>query len=123
MVPLFWTFDFGQQYYKKWKNETRKKLKNLLGINFVKYSYKFLEHIKKHLGHTGTPTNVQNNCIKLSGWASNQIFKKGGIDRTSTFRGGCWESGGWLFSGGKGGCNFHTKNKLKSEIFNGKQSL
>ena len=107
MVPLFWTFDFDQQYYKKWKNETRKKLKNLLGINFVKYSYKFLEHIKKHLG----------------GWASNQIFKKGGIDRTSTFRGGCWESGGWLFSGGKGGCNFHIKNKLKSEIFNGKQSL
>ena len=52
------------------KNETRKKLKNLLGINFVKYSYKFLEHIKKHLGHTGTPTNVQNNCIKLSGFGS-----------------------------------------------------
>ena len=24
----------------------------------------------------------------------------GGLDRTSTFRGGCWERGGLLFSGG-----------------------
>ena len=48
------------------KNETKKKFKNLLGINLAKYSSKFLAHIKKHLGHTGTPTNVQNNCIKLS---------------------------------------------------------
>ena len=22
----------------------------------------------KHLGHTGTPTNVKNSCIKLSGF-------------------------------------------------------
>ena len=35
------------------------------------------------------------------GWASNQIFKKGGLDRTSTFRGGfLWKKVGWLFSGG-----------------------
>ena len=33
------------------------------------------------------------------GWASNQIFKKGGLDKTSTFRKGL-ERGGWLFSGG-----------------------
>ena len=33
-------------------------------------------------------------------WASYQIFKKGGgLDRTSVFRAGCWERGGWLFSG------------------------
>ena len=37
------------------KNETRKKFTNLLGISLVKYSSKFLAHIKKHLGHTGTP--------------------------------------------------------------------
>ena len=41
------------------------------------------------------------------GWTSYQLFKKGGLDRTSVFR------GGWHFSGG---CNFSTKNKLKSEI-------
>ena len=48
------------------------------------------------------------------GWASNQIFKKGGADKTSTFRGG-----GFF----QGGCNFHIKNKLKSEKFNDKKSL
>ena len=45
------------------------------------------------------------------GWASNQ--------RTSTFRGGSWERGGDFFQGR--GCNFHIKNKLKSEIFNDKK--
>ena len=45
------------------------------------------------------------------GWASNQ--------RTSTFRGGSWERGGDFFQGGS--CNFHIKNKLKSEIFNDKK--
>ena len=33
------------------------------------------------------------------GWTSNQIFKKGHLERTSTFRGGCWKRVGWLFSG------------------------
>ena len=51
------------------ENDTRKKFKNLLGISLVKYSSKFLTHIKEHLGHTGTPTNVQNNCIKFYGFA------------------------------------------------------
>ena len=61
MFPSFWTF--GQQCYK---NQTGKKFKNLLGINLVKHSCKFLAHIKKHLGHTGTTKNVQNDSIKLS---------------------------------------------------------
>ena len=49
------------------------------------------------------------------------------IDRTSVFRGGCWErgGGGTFFKkgwGGEGrGRNFYIKNKLKSEIFNGKK--
>ena len=50
------------------KNETGIKFINRLGINLVKYSSEFLAHIKKYLGHTGTRTNVQNNCIKLSGF-------------------------------------------------------
>ena len=58
------------------KNETMQIFKNLLGINLVKYSSKFLTHIKKHLDHTGTPTNVQNNCIKLSSF---------GVDITKIF--------------------------------------
>ena len=27
--------------------------------------------MKKHLGHTSPPTNVQNDCIKLSGFGVN----------------------------------------------------
>ena len=35
------------------------------------------------------------------GWASDQIFKKGGLDRISNFREGCWkrEEGGEFFQG------------------------
>ena len=47
-------------------------------------------------------------------------MRGGGLDRTSTFRGGCWERGGDFFWGGR---NFHIKNTLKSEIFNDKKSL
>ena len=32
--------------------------------------------------------------------------KMGGLDRTSAFRGGCWERGADFF---QGGCNFHIK--------------
>ena len=46
-----------------------KKLKNLLRINLSKYSFKFLIHVN-HLGHTGTPTNDQNSCIKLCGFGA-----------------------------------------------------
>ena len=58
------------------KNEAMKKFKNLLGMNLVKYSSKYLGHIKKCLGQTGTPANVQNNSIKLSGF---------GVDITKLF--------------------------------------
>ena len=51
------------------KNDTRKKFKNLLKMNLVKYSSKFLAHVKERLGYTGTPTNVQNNYIKLPGFS------------------------------------------------------
>lgn len=58
------------------KNDTKDKFKNLFGINLENYSSKFLAHTKKHLGHTVTPTNVQNNCMKLSGF---------GVDITKLF--------------------------------------
>ena len=45
-------------------------------------------------------------------------FKKGGLDRTSTFRRGYWERGGDFFSG-EGVQLSH--NKLKTEIFNDKK--
>ena len=53
-----------------------------------------------------------------------KFSKRGGgrLDRTSTFRGGCWERGGDFFQRG-GGCNFHIKNKSKSEIFNEKKKF
>ena len=49
-------------------------------------------------------------------------FKKkgGGLDRTSTFRGGLLGKRGWLFSGG--GVQL-SHNKLKPQIFNDKKSL
>ena len=50
-----------------------------------------------------------------------KFSKRGGLDRTSTSGGGCWERGGVTFFRG-GGCNFHIK-KLKSEVFNDKKSL
>ena len=67
MCFSFWTF--GQQYCEKWNME---KFKSLLGINLVKYSSEILTH----LGHAGTSTSVQNNCIKLSGF---------GVDITRLF--------------------------------------
>ena len=50
-----------------------------------------------------------------------KFSKRGGLDRISIFRGGCWEGGGDFFQ--RGGCSFYIKNKLKSEIFNDKKSL
>ena len=47
-------------------------------------------------------------------------FQTGGLNRTSTLRGGCWKRGITFFMGS---CNFYKKTKLKSEIFNGKKSL
>ena len=44
----------------------------------------------------------------------------GGLTGPQLLEGGCWERGGDFF---QGGCNFHIKNKLKSEIFNDKKSL
>ena len=58
--------------------------------------------------------------FQQGGWASNQIFKKGVLDKTSTFRGGvAGKEVGEVFQ--VEGCNFHIKNKLKSEIFNDKK--
>ena len=48
-----------------------------------------------------------------------KFSKRGsGLTGFQLLEGGCWERGG-----GRGGCNFHKKNKLKSEIFNDKKSL
>ena len=49
-------------------------------------------------------------------------FQKGGLNRTSTFRGGLLEKRGVTFSREGGGFNFHIKNKVKSEIFNDKKT-
>ena len=54
-------------------------------------------------------------------WTFNQIFKKGGLDKTSTFRGGLLGKRVVVFF--RGGCNFYIKNKLKSEIFNDKKKF
>ena len=48
-------------------------------------------------------------------------FQKGGLDRTSTFRGGLLGKGGDFFREGE--VQLTHKNKLKSDIFNDKKSL
>ena len=50
-----------------------------------------------------------------------EFLKRGSLKRPQFLEWGCWERGRWLSSGG--GCNFHIKNKPKSEIFNDKKSL
>ena len=46
-------------------------------------------------------------------------FKKGeGLDRTSVFRGGLLGKRWVTFFKEGGGCNFSTKNELKSGMFN-----
>ena len=55
-----------------------------------------------------------------------KFSKMGGLTGPYFLEEGCWESGGDFFQGeeeGGGGCNFLTKNKLKSGIFNDKKSL
>ena len=56
------------------------------------------------------------------GWVEppTKCSKGGGLDRTSSFRGGCWEREANFF---QGGLQFLHKNKLKSGIFNDKKSL
>ena len=46
--------------------------------------------------------------------------KEGSLAGPQLLDGGCWERGGWLFSGG---LQFSQKNKLKAEIFNGKKQF
>ena len=54
-------------------------------------------------------------------WTSNQIFqKRRGLTGPQLLEGVAGKEGGDFF---QGGCNFHIKNKLKSEIFNDKKSL
>ena len=51
-------------------------------------------------------------------------FKKGELDRTSTFTGGLLGKRGVTFFGGGGGGGVQlSHNKLKSEIFDDKKSL
>ena len=54
--------------------------------------------------------------LSAGGLSLQPNFQKGGeLDKNSTFKGGiAWKEGSW-------GCNFHIKNKLKSEIFNDKK--
>ena len=50
-----------------------------------------------------------------------KFSKRGGLDRTSVFRGGLLGKGRLTFSGGEG-CNFSTLNKLTSGILNDTKS-
>ena len=49
-----------------------------------------------------------------------KFSKRGELTEPQLLEGGCWERGDDFF---QGGCNFHIKNKLKSEIFNEKKKF
>ena len=53
-------------------------------------------------------------------WTSCPIFKRENLSGSQFLEGGCWERGGWHFTGR--GCSFYIK-KLKSKIFNDKKIL
>ena len=69
LTNISFILNFWPVILQKWNKEKIQKF-----TNSVKYSSEFLAFIKKHL--TGTPTNVQNNYIKLCGF---------GIDTTRLF--------------------------------------
>ena len=48
-----------------------------------------------------------------------KFSKSGDFEGPQLLEGVCWEKGGDF----QGGCNFHIKKELKSEIFNDKESL
>ena len=58
-------------------------------------------------------TNLQEGWGLGVGW-------RGRWTGSQFLEGGCWETGDDFF---QGGCSFYIKNKLKSEVFNGKKSL
>ena len=68
-------------------------------------------YLLRHSGHTpfcrGGGVEPPTTFSKREGLTGTQLLE------------GCWERGGDFF---QGGCNFHIKNKLKSEIFNDKKS-
>ena len=59
-------------------------------------------------------------CWGGGGEPPTKFSKRGGLDRTSTFRGDCGERGCDFL---QRGCNFHIKKKLKFEIFNKKKFM
>ena len=69
---------------------------------------------KSHSVHPPAPLSAGELSLQPN------FQKGGGLTGPQLLEGGCWERGGDFF---QGGCNFHIKNKLKSEIFNDKKSL
>ena len=72
---------------------------------------------KHHSAHS-----VHHPFLLGEGELSPQLnFQEGrGLTGTQSLEGGCWEREVNFFSGG---CSFHIKNKLKSEIFNNNKKL
>ena len=64
---------------------------NLLNISFTLHTIVF--KMLSYYSIVCTPPSPQPLCWGGGSWTSNQIFIKGVLDRTSTFRGGCWERG------------------------------
>ena len=51
-----------------------------------------------------------------------EFSKREGLIGTQLSEGSCWERGGDVFQGGRGGvCDFQITNTLKSQIFNDKK--
>ena len=87
-------------FYAKSNRSTQSYASSVSRTNTHYHSSRF----GQHSGHASSPLL----SARGRGWTSYQIFKNGGLYRTSTLRGGLLEKRGWLFSGGQG-CNFYTK--------------
>ena len=81
--------------------------------------FRFKNILREYIEFIVCTTPHPHHPFCWGGWASNQIFKKEGLDRTSTFRGGLLGKRSVTFFKGRG-LQFSQKEKLKSEIFNDK---
>ena len=113
----FWTIKCRLSYVSI-KNDFT--LKNWLSDDIISAVY-IIQYFWKTVDHVFRPIQA----LMPFRWGEGRVepptklfSKREGLDRISIFRGGLLGMRGWPFSGG---CNFHIKHKLNSEIFNDKK--
>ena len=100
-------------------------MSKILNWNNYKKKFQHFHLLLIALTHSVHPLSARGGTGGTTGWTSNQIFKKteggGGLTGPQLLEGIVGKGGGGLTFSRAGGCSFHIKNKLKSEIFNDKK--